>query len=199
MSVGTGAAILGASALASAFGGKKSSTTQQSASGFESLPQPLQDLLMQQYLPKAQSTLNMPYQTVPMQRAQDPAGNPFASQGLWDLQKFSDAAGGLFTPYSGGANGQVNAGSYQGAAGNIQANGGSAQPAMNPAMGGAGGGAMPPGMGSGLSVVNVANNQSGRPFVSLSDGRMLPLNNFNNPNAVKAGASINPQTMQLMG
>lgn len=192
MPIGTASALVGAGALASAFGGKKQQTTQQQQTGFQALPQEVQDLLLQQYLPKAQSTLNMPYQNIPMQRAVNPAGDPFASQGMWDLQKFSDAAGGLFTPFTKGQpNGVVNAPSYQGAAGNVAAQGGNAQPV--PAMPGANPAA------SGLKITGVQNNQSGRPFVTLSDGRAIPLNNFSNPQAAVAGAAINPQTLQLMG
>jgi hypothetical protein len=110
-------ALLGAGALASAFGGSKKQTTSENLSGYKALPKEVQDLLIQQYLPKAQSTLNMPYQNIPMQRATNPEGDPFASQGLWDLQKFSDAAGGYFSPFTPGAPaGQVNMPSYQGAA-----------------------------------------------------------------------------------
>lgn len=119
---------MGAGALASAFGKDKKQVASENKTGYQALPKEIQDLLIQQYLPKAQSTLNMPYQNIPMQRYEgNPQTDPFASQGLADLQKFSDAAGGYFSPYSGGANGQVNAASYQGAAGS-----GSAQPMQAP-------------------------------------------------------------------
>lgn len=124
---GISAGLLGAGALASAFGGSKKQTTSENLSGYQALPKEVQDLLIEQYLPKAQATLNMPYQNIPMQRAQNPAGDPFASQALYDLQNFSDAAGGYFTPYNQGGNGTVNMASYQGAAG-----AGSAQPMQTP-------------------------------------------------------------------
>lgn len=127
MAIGTATALAGAGALASAFGGSKKQVASENLSGYQALPKEVQDLLIEQYLPKAQATLNMPYQNIPMQRAQNPAGDPFASQGLYDLQKFSDAAGGYFTPYNQGADGQVSMGAYQGAAGNR-----AAQPMQSP-------------------------------------------------------------------
>lgn len=117
MAGGTAAILGGAGALASAFGGSKKQTTSENLSGYQALPKEVQDLLIEQYLPKAQATLDMPYQNIPMQRAQNPAGDPFASQALYDLQMFSDAAGGYFTPYNQGGNGTVDMASYQGAAG----------------------------------------------------------------------------------
>jgi len=129
MPAGTAAVLTGAGALASAFGGSKKQTTSENLSGYQALPKEVQDLLIQQYLPKAQATLNMPYQNIPMQRYEgNPQSDPFASQGLADLQKFSDAAGGYFTPYNPNemAN-KVSMASYQGAAGS-----GSAQPMQTP-------------------------------------------------------------------
>lgn len=123
MPVGTATALVGAGALASAFGGSKKQVASENLQGYQALPKEVQDLLIQQYLPKAQATLNMPYQNIPMQRYDaNPQSDPFASQGLADLQKFSDAAGGYFTPYdpTGQAN-KVNMPSYQGAAGNVVA------------------------------------------------------------------------------
>lgn len=108
--------LVGAGAIASAFGGKKKQVTQETQSGFQALPKEVQDLLLNSYLPKVQNTLDMPYQAIPMQRAENPAGDPFASKALWDLQNFSDAAGGYFTPLQAGSM-APNPASYQGAAG----------------------------------------------------------------------------------
>jgi len=128
--VSFGSILGGVGALASAFGGKDKQTTSSRVDGFQALPKEVQDMLLESYLPKVQNILNMPYQAIPMQRAMNPAGDPFASKGMWDLQNFSDAAGGYFTPFSAGPTGGVNAASYAGAAGSQP------QPAQN-ATGGA--------------------------------------------------------------
>jgi len=104
MPIGTATAIgLGGAAL-SAFGGKDKKTTSESKSGFQALPKEVQDFLLESYLPQVQERFASPYQAIPMQRAPDPSGDPFASQALYDLQQFSDVKGGYFTPRNGGLN-----------------------------------------------------------------------------------------------
>ncbi len=93
----TGAAI-GASVLGGLFGKNKEKQQVTSQTGFQALPKQVQDFLLQQQFPKIQEQANAPYAAVPMQRVKNPAGDPFGSQGLYDLQKYSDAVGGLFNP-----------------------------------------------------------------------------------------------------
>ncbi|KPJ66523.1 MAG: hypothetical protein AMJ43_07775 [Coxiella sp. DG_40] len=79
---------------------------EPSVSGFEALPEEVQEIYLQQILPQIASSYTMPYTTLPMQRVTEPtAGDPFASQALWDLQRYSDqlvAQGGspLFSQYT---------------------------------------------------------------------------------------------------
>lgn len=103
MGIDPATAMMGASLASSALGamkGNKDATGGGSQSGFAALPKEVQDFLLQTYLPKVQNYANMPFQAAPMQRADTSGNDIFASQGLSDLQKFSDAAGGYFTPYS---------------------------------------------------------------------------------------------------
>lgn len=93
--VGTAANIAGSK------GGKSNGAPSQS--GFSALPKSVQDAWLNTYLPKAMTASQLPYQSVPMQRATNPANDPFASQALWDLQRYSDAKGGMFSPMMGGA------------------------------------------------------------------------------------------------
>jgi hypothetical protein len=91
--IGEGLAVAGLAA--SALGGGKEGG--QSVSGFAAYPQEVKDLLLEQYLPQVEKYLNAGFQAVPMQRAQNPMGDPFASQALWDMQQYSDAIpGGYF-------------------------------------------------------------------------------------------------------
>lgn len=73
------------------------------AQGFAALPKSVQDAWLNTYLPKAMAASQLPYQAIPMQRATNPANDPFASQALWDLQRYSDAKGGLFSPMMAGS------------------------------------------------------------------------------------------------
>lgn len=91
----TGAAIGGG--LGSLFGGKKKQpgyqqqVTQQQ--GFNTLPEPVRNAYLQQYLPGILSQYQGKYQGLPMGQA--PTG-PFASQGLQELQNYSNQIGGIF-------------------------------------------------------------------------------------------------------
>lgn len=93
----TGLAIAGIAG--SVFGGKDNKALP--TSGFGTLPKAVQDAWLKTYLPDVQEQYNAPFQPLPMTRAVDPSTDPFASQGLYDLQQYSDAIGGLFTPLDG--------------------------------------------------------------------------------------------------
>lgn len=93
-----GSILSGVGALAGAFGGSKGGSPSETKQGFAALPKEVQDILLETYLPAVQAEYEMPYQAIPMQRAANPADDPFASQSLYDLQKFSDQIGGYFTP-----------------------------------------------------------------------------------------------------
>lgn len=84
--------------LQTLFGGKqeKSNTTQ----GFDALPKAVQDAWLNVALPKILATADRPYQPIPTQRVNAP-NSIFDSQGLYDLQKYSDSIGGLFSPIAG--------------------------------------------------------------------------------------------------
>ena len=99
--MGFGAILSGAGLLASAIGGSKKKHEEQvtQKTGFEALPKEVQSFLMDTYLPQVEALAASPYRNVPMVRATNPATDPFASRALWDLQKYSDATGGLFSPY----------------------------------------------------------------------------------------------------
>ncbi len=81
--------------LQTLFGGKeeKSNSTQ----GFDALPKAVQDAWLNVALPKIMDTANRPYQSMPMQRVNAPS-SIYDSQGLYDLQKYSDSVGGFFNP-----------------------------------------------------------------------------------------------------
>lgn len=102
--VGLAAIALGAGAISSLIGASKGNKGQApEKTGFQALPPEVQQWLLENYLPQVQEYADMPYQAIPMQRAGNPMTDPFASQGLADLQAFSDAAGGYFTPHVPGA------------------------------------------------------------------------------------------------
>lgn len=93
-----GEAMALASLAASAFG-KKKDKPATSESGFAAMPPEVQRIFLETYLPGAQKQFEKPYQAPPMKRVNRPS-SIFDSQGLYDLQQYSDAAGGLFTPLS---------------------------------------------------------------------------------------------------
>ena len=104
MAVSTGLALaagLGTSALGQLIGGNKKSTSSTSApTGFNALPKAVQDAWLNVALPKILATADRPYQPIPTQRVNAP-NSIFDSQGLYDLQKYSDSIGGLFSPIAG--------------------------------------------------------------------------------------------------
>lgn len=70
-------------------------TPASSTSGFAALPAAVQNAWLQTYLPAAVAQTSKAYQAPPLQRAATSPGM-FQSQGLADLQKYSDQVGGLF-------------------------------------------------------------------------------------------------------
>lgn len=73
---------------------------QKQVSGFSALPKQVQDAYLNTFLPGALDwySNNKEYQALPMKRVNAPS-SPFDSQGLYDLQQYSDSVGGLFSPY----------------------------------------------------------------------------------------------------
>jgi len=94
---GIGEALSIGGSLLGGLGGGKSKTSQVSI--FDSMPGPLKDAYLKNYLPKVNDYLNMPYQAIPMARANEPQ-SIFDSPELYRLQQFSDAQGGYFSPYT---------------------------------------------------------------------------------------------------
>lgn len=98
MAIATGTALaaagLGASVLGAMKGNKGAAPQQQ---GFSDLPKAVQEAWLNVALPKIMDTANRPYQSMPMQRVNAPS-SIYDSQGLYDLQKYSDSVGGFFNP-----------------------------------------------------------------------------------------------------
>lgn len=87
----------GASLLGGALGGGKSELVGQK-DPFLTLPKEAQDLWLKSVLPGAESsTTGREFRPLPMKRAEAPT-TPFDSQMLYELQKYSDRMGGLFSP-----------------------------------------------------------------------------------------------------
>lgn len=89
-----GSALSGAGLLSSGLSGNPT-TPASSTSGFAALPAAVQNAWLQTYLPAAVAQTSKAYQAPPLQRAATSPGM-FQSQGLADLQKYSDQVGGLF-------------------------------------------------------------------------------------------------------
>ena len=81
--------------LQTLFGG--SENKQNTTNGFDALPKAVQEAWLNVALPKIMDTANRPYQAPPMQRVNAPS-SIYDSQGLYDLQKYSDSVGGFFSP-----------------------------------------------------------------------------------------------------
>lgn len=77
--------------------GKKGNTPAANPTGFDALPQPVQDAWLKTYLPQALAVDQKKFQGMPMTRANTNPGI-FDSQGLADLQRYSDSVGGIFNP-----------------------------------------------------------------------------------------------------
>ncbi len=77
--------------------GSKKAKPATSESGFQALPPEVQRVLLESYLPGVQKQFNKPYTAPPMKRVGKPK-DIFDSQGLADLQQYSDSMGGMFTP-----------------------------------------------------------------------------------------------------
>lgn len=91
-------ALMIASVGASVLGGSKNKGGAPAASGFAAYPKEVQEYLLQTVLPQIQAQGQQPYRSLPMMRAPTNPTDPFASQGMAQLQKYSDAVGGLFKP-----------------------------------------------------------------------------------------------------
>lgn len=88
--------LVGSTVLSGLFGGKGKSTTS-APTGFNALPKAVQDAWLNVALPKIMGMADRPYQSMPMQRVNAPS-SIYDSQGLYDLQKYSDSVGGFFNP-----------------------------------------------------------------------------------------------------
>jgi len=95
--IGEGLAVAGIAS--SLVGGSKGQKTP--ASGFYALPGEVQDAYLKTYLPAVMDVYNQGYQGIPMARVSAPT-SPFDSKALYQLQQYSDAIGGLFSPYGRG-------------------------------------------------------------------------------------------------
>ena len=89
-------AVAVGSALAGAFG-KKDKGAAPEKQGFAALPKEVQDAWLKTFAPAVQEQYERPFQAVPMARVED-TGDPFQSQALIDLQRYSDDIGGFFSP-----------------------------------------------------------------------------------------------------
>lgn len=89
--------VLGIASLAAGAFGKKKAKASTSKKGFAALPEEVQQVFLETYLPGIKQQYAKQYQPPPMKRVNRPS-SVFDSQGLYDLQQYSDAAGGLFTP-----------------------------------------------------------------------------------------------------
>lgn len=88
------ALTLGGSLLSGLFGGDDTEPQKQ---GFAALPKRVQDAFLDTYLPAALEDFERQYEPLlPFARAQDPRQDPFASQGLFEIQQMADRSGGLF-------------------------------------------------------------------------------------------------------
>ncbi len=100
---GPAGALVGASIGGRLGGGNKGGSNGQaspqgvggssSTSGFGALPPEVQQAFLQQYLPQLQAQTQGKYQGTPMGQAET---GPFASQGLQQLQQYSNHNGGIF-------------------------------------------------------------------------------------------------------
>lgn len=69
-------------------------------SGYETYPDWLKEIYEETYAPAMLEQFNEPFRQQPMQRYTADPDDPFASQAMLGLQEYSDAIGGLFTPYT---------------------------------------------------------------------------------------------------
>lgn len=111
-----GAALGGLGSILGGMGGKKQKA--QPTSGYATLPQPVKDAYEKTYLPAVMDYFNSPYHNTPMIRAEAFESDPrFASKAAQRAQEYSDAIGGLFTPYDNGKGDAIGAASTSGASG----------------------------------------------------------------------------------
>ena len=101
MAISAATAIAGAQAAGSLMGAMDGGGDMKQAptSGYQTYPQWLKDIYEETAAPAILEQYNKPYQTLPMARYDADPNDPFTSKALLDYQAFSDATGGMFTPY----------------------------------------------------------------------------------------------------
>lgn len=97
MEFGLGSALSIGASLIGAIGGKDKAQPEVSQSGFAALPQEVKDAYLKTALPAMLELYNTSYRPVPMKRVNAPQ-SVFDSQGMYELQQYSDRQGGMFTP-----------------------------------------------------------------------------------------------------
>ncbi len=113
--MGFGSILAGAGAIAGALG--KDKQKAQATGGYATLPDDVKKAYEQTFLPGVMDWYDDPYYNVPMRRY-DETDPMFKSRALSDVQQWSDAVGGLFSPYIDPATGQPVGGAGAGAGGN---------------------------------------------------------------------------------
>lgn len=91
--------ILKGVGLASSILGGDGKQEAQVTGGFGALPQEVQDAYLDTYLPDVLGYYDDPFYNIPMSRYQGDPNDPFYNPALAQVQQYSDAIGGLFSPY----------------------------------------------------------------------------------------------------
>lgn len=91
-----GEILAGAGALSSILGGSKGKMQALPQSGYGALPEKVQDIWMDSFIPGVQDVFDAGPRMVPLQRAANPATDPFASRAAHNFQQYSDSVGGFF-------------------------------------------------------------------------------------------------------
>lgn len=98
MAFGWDDALMIGGSLISGLGGKsKGEATSAVSGGFDALPDAVKTAYLNTYLPDVLKQYNTPREPIPLVRANEPT-TPFDSVELYNLQQFSDAVGGYFSP-----------------------------------------------------------------------------------------------------
>lgn len=91
-------ALMIGGSLISGLGGKsKGEASSAVQGGFDALPDAVKTAYLNTYLPDVLKQYNAPREPIPLVRANEPT-TPFDSVELYNLQQFSDAVGGYFSP-----------------------------------------------------------------------------------------------------
>lgn len=91
------ALMIGGSLLSGLGGKSKGEATSAVSGGFDALPEQVKTAYLNTYLPDVIKQYNTPREPIPLVRANEPQ-SPFDSVELYNLQQFSDAVGGYFSP-----------------------------------------------------------------------------------------------------